>query len=63
MISMGAWNYFHRSIDCYGPTDDFYGYMEVFPWVHGNVSVGHSLVNKKLLDSAFGSFLGVVARV
>jgi hypothetical protein len=24
-----------------GPWNDFHGYMEVFPWVHGKVSEGH----------------------
>jgi hypothetical protein len=59
MISIGAWNDFHGSMElsicprnyCYaGPWNDFHGYMEVFPSVNGKVSLGHTIVNKILLE-------------
>ncbi len=50
-----------------GPRNDFHGYIEIFPWVHRNISVGH----KVLLNSSKyfwnniipTSLLGVVTRV
>jgi hypothetical protein len=52
-----------------GPWNDFHGYMEVFPWVHGKVSVGHRAPlyctdkNTSGIKFLFNSFFGVVARV
>jgi hypothetical protein len=63
MILMDPWNHFQWNMEILpiGQWNDFHGYWELFPWVHGNVSVGigyhFNVLNICRISSFHGSFL------